>query len=164
MWRNGLSANATPLLSLTQTRHRGVDACVRCYAFGTSTVRDQNHRHRLRGDRRDDRVRLGGQEALDEIAVSEQQRNASKARIKWMFTIEKLAPNCRTPFPGTNQKNHNHRAAAVLGLHGSACTVWRKVKMVHSVSSSSRPVQLGMPLSGRPCATVKWNTLDMFSP
>jgi hypothetical protein len=34
-------------------------------------------------------IRLGGQEAIDEIAVSERQRNASKARIKWMFTTGK---------------------------------------------------------------------------
>lgn len=46
-------------------------------------------------------------------------------------------------------------AAAVPRAHGSVCTVWRKAKMVQSISSSRSPVQLGIPLSGRPCVTVK---------
>jgi hypothetical protein len=61
--------------------------------FGTSTVRGQDRRHRLRVNRRDYRVCLGSQEAVDEIAVSGRQRDASKARINGCSQPKKLAPN-----------------------------------------------------------------------
>jgi Integrase core domain len=110
-------------------------------------------------------VRFRRQEAVDKMWSWERQGNDWKAALNGCSQPESsrqtrahLCAARAIPRPKTKE------SAAVLGLHGSACTVWRKVKMVQSVSSSSSPAQLGMPLSGRPCVTVKWNRLAMFSP
>jgi hypothetical protein len=36
---------------------------------------------------------------VSEIAAWERQRNASRARIKWMFTTEKARAKMRRPYP-----------------------------------------------------------------
>jgi hypothetical protein len=75
----------------------------------------------LRGqclDRRiDNRERL-----VSEIAAWQRQRNASGARVKWMFTTDKPAPKWAVPIPiqrrppaTPNSKSHNH-CAEVLAV------------------------------------------------
>ena len=67
--------------------------------------------------------RIDSNEQLEaEIAAWERQRNASGARIKWMFTIDKarakMAGPTRSPLPyaRAKPKSHNHCAALLVGV------------------------------------------------
>src|SRR5207248_4407741 len=68
--------------------------------------------------------RIDTKEQLEsEIAACECQRNASGARVKWMFTTDKAAPKWVAPTPSSlpsarpKPKSHNHCAALLVPLH-----------------------------------------------
>ena len=70
----------------------------------------------LRGQCLDRRIATRAQ-LVAEIAAWERQRNASGARIKWMFTTEKARAKMGRAYPNrpARRKSHNH-CAEVLGL------------------------------------------------
>lgn len=50
-----------------------------------------------------------------EIAAWQHQRNASAARINWMFSTEKREPKWHAPIQRLTAKNHNHCAELLMG-------------------------------------------------
>jgi hypothetical protein len=87
----------------------------------------------LRGQCLDRRI-ASQEQLLSEIAAWERQRNASGARIKWMFTTEKARDKMGRTYPLTDpakparSKSHNHCAAVLdaVTLYGPHAT-WKEV-------------------------------------
>ena len=50
---------------------------------------------------------------IPEIAAWERQRNAARARIKWMFTTDKARAKMGPTYPETTEKVHNHCEAVL---------------------------------------------------
>jgi hypothetical protein len=74
--------------------------------------------------------RIDSKEQLEaEIAAWERQRNASGARIKWMFTTEKARAKMRRPthsplpYARAKPKSQNHCAAIQLATAGRSCGI-----------------------------------------